>query len=76
MPAATDCIFNNKLITVNQAVKKRNLAKKNKSSAPVFLCKGCREEVTALKQSSSGAIAHFEHNRGTNSPNCIYRVRR
>jgi hypothetical protein len=28
MPAATDCIFNNKLITVDEAVKKRTLAEK------------------------------------------------
>jgi len=76
MPAAIDCIFNNKLITVNEAVKERTLAEKNKKTAPVFLCKECRKKVTALKQSSSGAIAHFEHNRGTNSPNCTYRGRR
>ena len=76
MPAATYCIFNNKLITVNQAVEKRTLAEKNKNPAPVFLCKECGEKVTPLIQSSTGAIAHFEHNRGTKSPNCIYRVRR
>lgn len=76
MPAAIKCIFKNNVININQAVTERNRAKNSNNSAPVFLCIGCREEVTALKRSSSGAVAHFEHKRGTNSPNCEYRNHR
>jgi len=45
MPAATDCIFNNKLITVDEAVKERTLAEKNKKTAPFFFVKNARKRL-------------------------------
>ena len=45
MPAATDCIFNNKLITVNEAVKERTLAEKNKKLPPFFYVKNAEKRL-------------------------------
>jgi hypothetical protein len=63
MPKAESCVFNNRVITIEQALDLRS-----EGIAPSFTCIECGEPVRVHKAGTTGQGAHFEHRE--KNPRC------
>jgi hypothetical protein len=60
MAKMTTCLFNGSLISVDEALSRRDDARKRGVAAPYFECYECNKPVRPHK-SGGHAQAHFEH---------------
>lgn len=60
MAKMTTCLFNGKLISVDEALSRRDDARKRGVADPYFECDECNKPVRPHK-SGGHAQAHFEH---------------
>jgi len=60
MAKMTTCLFNGELISVDEALARRDDARARGVAAPYFECDECNKPVRAHK-SGGHAQAHFEH---------------
>lgn len=67
MPRATDCKHAGKIITVDDAIKRRDDANRDGRVAPQFSCRVCGKAVRPFRAGTQGA-AHFEHHQ--RNPGC------
>lgn len=60
MPRAKDCILDDRTISIKEALKHRDDAKKYNQMYPNFCCSECGNPVRPHRKSKQQA-AHFEH---------------
>jgi hypothetical protein len=60
MAKMTTCLFHGALISINDALSRRDDGRKHGVAAPHFECDECKKPVRAHK-SGGNAQAHFEH---------------
>ena len=63
MAKMTTCLFNGSSLSIDDALSRRDDAKKRGVPAPHFECDECKKPVRAHK-SGGHAQAHFEHLEG------------
>lgn len=67
--ATTTCIYQGKIISVEQALGIREASLPSEGTKPVFTCVECQEPVRPLRARASGSVvAHIQHSN--NNPAC------
>jgi len=68
MPRAVDCLYDDRVTSVHEALRLRDGWRSGRQRKPSFRCRECREPVWPHHDGNTGAAAHFEHRR--QNPNC------
>jgi hypothetical protein len=73
MPLATDALYKDGAVSVQEAVRIRDEARRLGQSKPIFICVLCEKEVRAMRDGRNritGRVhsAHFEH--AERNPEC------
>jgi hypothetical protein len=76
MAKAIDCELNGQVLSVAEAKRHKDEATRSGATYPDFVCRECGELVQPHNEGSTGQGPHFEHRRGTVSPNCSRRQSR
>jgi hypothetical protein len=76
MPKATTCNLAGQIIEIEEGLQLRDDAVENGGPYPEFRCCECGEFVQPQQEGTTGQRAHYEHRRGTVSPECLLRSRR
>jgi hypothetical protein len=76
MAKATDCELNGRVIGVAEAKRLKEETTRRGAPYPEFVCRECGELVQPHNEGTTGQGPHFEHRRGTVSPNCSRRSSR
>ncbi len=60
MPKMTSCVLNGEKVGIEEAVQRRDDARRGKAAPPNFACNECGQPVRPHKSGGYGS-AHFEH---------------
>ncbi len=76
MPKAIDCELDGRVIDITEALSLRDESDRQGGLYSNFICLECGELVQPHNEGTTGQGPHFEHRRGTVSPNCSRRSSR
>ena len=76
MAKATSCELGGRKVDIEEGLQLRDEAVRCRKPYPEFCCRECGECVQPQKEGTTGQVAHYEHRRGTVSPNCSLRSKR
>jgi hypothetical protein len=60
MPRATECTLDKKIVSINEAIRVRDVKRASHQTYPAWRCTECKKPVRPHAAGSQGA-AHFEH---------------